>query len=86
MNNFLAFNPVKLHFGKNVIKDLGAAAAELGNKALLVYGGGSVLRNGSYKDTLEQLKKHAIDVVEFNGIKPNPRVEDVMEAARIGLQ
>jgi alcohol dehydrogenase YqhD (iron-dependent ADH family) len=84
MNNFLAFNPVKLHFGKNVIKDLGAAASTLGNKALLVYGGGSVLRNGSYKDTLEQLKKHAIDVVEFNGIKPNPRVEDVMAAASIG--
>ncbi len=38
MNNFLAFNPVKLHFGKNVIKDLGAAATALGNKALLVYG------------------------------------------------
>ena len=86
MNNFLAFNPVKLHFGKNVIKDLGAAASTLGNKALLVYGGGSVLRNGSYKDTLEQLKKHAIDVVEFKGIKPNPRVEDVMAAASIGRE
>ena len=86
MNNFLAFNPVKLHFGKNVIKDLGAAAAALGNKALLVYGGGSVLRNGSYKDTMEQLKKYDIDIVDYNGIKPNPRVEDVMEAAAIGRE
>ena len=84
MNNFLAFNPVKLHFGKNVVKDLGAAAATLGKKALLVYGGGSVLRNGSYKDTSEQLKNSGIDITEFNGIKPNPRVEDVMKAARIG--
>jgi len=84
MYNFLAFNPVKLHFGKNVVKDLGTAAAALGKKALLVYGGGSVLRNGSYEDTLEQLKVNGIDITEFNGVKPNPRVEDVMEAARIG--
>ena len=86
MYNFLAFNPVKLHFGKNVVKDLGPAAAELGKKALLVYGGGSVLRNGSYNDTLEQLKAQDIAVTEFNGIKPNPRVEDVMEAARLGRE
>jgi alcohol dehydrogenase YqhD (iron-dependent ADH family) len=86
MYNFLAFNPVKLHFGKNVVKDLGTAASALGKKALLVYGGGSVLRNGSYKDTLEQLKSNDIQITEFNGIKPNPRVENVMEAARIGRE
>jgi alcohol dehydrogenase YqhD (iron-dependent ADH family) len=84
MNNFTAFNPVKLHFGKDVVKDLGSSATELGKKALLVYGSGSVLRNGSYSDTAEQLKTHGIQTTEFNGIKPNPRVEDVMEAARIG--
>ena len=84
MYNFLAFNPVKLHFGKNVVKDLGTSAVTLGNKALLVYGGGSVLRNGSYQDTREQVLAHGIQITEFNGIKPNPRVEDVMEAARIG--
>ncbi|MEA3461889.1 MAG: iron-containing alcohol dehydrogenase [Bacteroidota bacterium] len=86
MYNFLAFNPVKLHFGKNVVNELGSASAELGSRALLVYGGGSVLRNGSYKDTLNQLNTHGIAVTEFNGIKPNPRVEDVMEAARIGRE
>ncbi len=86
MINFIAYNPVKLHFGKQVVQELGSSAAELGTKALLVYGGGSVLRNGSYHDTLEQLKKHQLEVTEFNGIKPNPRVEDVMEAARIGRE
>ncbi len=86
MYNFIAFNPVKLHFGKQVVKDLGAAAAALGKKALLVYGGGSVLRNGSHRDTLKQLTSHGIQVTEFNGIKPNPRVEEVMDAARVGIQ
>jgi alcohol dehydrogenase YqhD (iron-dependent ADH family) len=84
MINFLAFNPVKIHFGKGVVKELGPSASALGKNALLVYGGGSVLRNGSYHDTLEQLKSQGITVTEFNGIKPNPRVEDVMDAARIG--
>jgi len=86
MYNFIAFNPVKLHFGKNVVKDLGIAAATLGKKALLVYGGGSVLRNGSYHDTVEQLKSNGIDIVEYNGIKPNPRVEGVMAAAATGRE
>jgi alcohol dehydrogenase YqhD (iron-dependent ADH family) len=84
MNNFLAFNPVRLHFGKKVVDKLGSSAASLGKKALLVYGGGSVLRNGSYKDTLEQLQKQGIAIIEYNGIKPNPRVEDANEAAALG--
>lgn len=84
MKNFLAFNPVKLHFGKGVVGELGTSAAQLGKKALLVYGGGSVLRNGSYNDTLKQLQTKGIHVSEYNGIKPNPRVEDVNEAASIG--
>jgi len=84
MINFLAYNPVKLHFGKGVVKELGTSAAALGTKALLVYGGGSVLRNGSYDDTVEQLKSKGISYTEFSGIKPNPRVKEVMDAAEAG--
>lgn len=86
MNNFIAYNPVKLHFGRQVVRDLGKNASHLGNKALLVYGGGSVLKNGSYRDTMEQLEQYGIQVVEFSGIKPNPRVEDVREATRTGRE
>nr|MDA3823007.1 iron-containing alcohol dehydrogenase [Bacteroidales bacterium] len=86
MENFIAYNPVKLHFGNGVINELGAAAESLGKKALLVYGKGSVLKNGSYDDTVEQLKSHRIDIVEFNGIKPNPVVTDVDEAAALGIK
>lgn len=86
MENFTAFNPTKLHFGRDVVNNLGEAAAELGKKALLVYGGGSVLRNGSYHDTVKQLEKRGIEISEFNGIKPNPRVEDVAKAVRLGQE
>jgi len=86
MENFTAFNPTKLHFGQNVVNNLGLAAAELGKKALLVYGGGSVLRNGSYHDTVRQLENKGIVISEFNGIKPNPRVEDVAVGAKLGRE
>jgi len=43
-----------------------------------------VLRNGSYHDTLKQLQDKGIEVTEFSGIKPNPRVEDVNKAAALG--
>jgi len=86
MENFIAFNPTKLHFGRDAVSTLGVAAAELGKKALLVYGGGSVLRNGSYHDTVKQLENEGIVISEFNGIKPNPRVEDVAMAAQLGRE
>jgi alcohol dehydrogenase YqhD (iron-dependent ADH family) len=84
MNRFIAYNPTKLHFGEGVVGDLGMNAEALGKHALLVYGGGSVLRNGSYSDTLAQLQQKGIKVTEYNGIKPNPLVDDVREAARLG--
>ncbi len=86
MENFVAYNPVKLHFGKGVIGDLGEAASSLGKKALLVYGKGSVLRNGSYDDTVQQLQKNGIKIIEFSGIKPNPVVDSVDEAAQLGTE
>ncbi|MEX0981407.1 MAG: iron-containing alcohol dehydrogenase [Bacteroidales bacterium] len=85
MENFIAYNPVKLHFGKDVVNDLGEAATSLGKKALLVYGKGSVLRNGSYDDTVKQLKECSIDIIEYSGIKPNPVVDSVDEAAQLGI-
>jgi alcohol dehydrogenase YqhD (iron-dependent ADH family) len=85
MENFTAYNPTRLHFGKGAVSGLGDAALKLGEHALLVYGGGSVLRNGSYRDVLGQLKSKGVRVTEFNGIKANPRAKDVDLAARLGL-
>ncbi len=86
MENFISYNPTNLHFGKDVVNELGAIAASTGRKALLVYGGGSVLRNGSYQDTVNQLKANNIDIIEYSGIKPNPLVKSVDEAAELGLK
>ena len=84
MENFLMYNPVQLHFGKGVVEELGEAALELGKKAMIVYGSGSVKRNASLEDVVQQLQKYNIDYVEFPGIKPNPWVSDVEEATEFG--
>lgn len=45
MHNFTYFAPTKLYFGKNVIENLGSEIKALGDKVLLVYGGGSIKKN-----------------------------------------
>lgn len=86
MENFIAHNPTKVHFGKDVVGELGEVASRFGKKALLLYGKGSVKRNGSYKDTKDQLDKAGIEVIEFSGIKTNPVIEDVDAAAGVGIE
>jgi len=85
MENFIAYVPTQLHFGKGVIQKLPEAIIPFGKKVLLMYGKGSVLKNGSYKDTIEQLSKAGVEVFEYDGIKPNPVVEDVDAAASLGI-
>ena len=86
MENFVAHNPTQVHFGKGVVAQLGETAARLGRKALLLYGKGSVLRNGSYRDTRDRLASAGIAIVEYSGIKPNPVIEDVDRAAGLGRE
>ncbi len=84
MDNFISYNPTSVHFGKGVVNTLGAAASRLGNKAMIVYGKGSAMRNGSYQDTRSQLEQAGLDIIEYGGIKSNPITEDVDAAAALG--
>ncbi len=84
MENFVAYNPTRLHFGKNVTETLGRTIRQYGNRVLLVYGKGSVKKYGYYDQVVDQLKKANMEIVEYGGIKPNPIVEDVDAAAALG--
>lgn len=86
MENFIAYNPTKVHFGKGVVRNLGMAAREYGKKVLLIYGKGSVLRNGSYDQIRKQLEQINAEIIEYAGIKPNPVIDDVDAAASLGLK
>ncbi len=84
IENFTAFNPTKLHFGRGVAEGIGPAAKRYGKKALLVYGKGSVKKYGYYDVVVQSLRKSGLEVFEYAGIKPNPVVEDVKKAAELG--
>ncbi len=48
-----------------------------GKKVLLVYGGGSIKRNGLYDFVLQQLNEAEMQVTELAGVEPNPRLTTV---------
>lgn len=83
MKAFMMENPTKVYFGEGVIKHLGIEAASYGNKVLLVYGQGSIKRNGIYEDVLAQLELMDLSYVELGGVSPNPELDTVKEGAKI---
>jgi NADP-dependent alcohol dehydrogenase len=80
MNNFEFGNPVKVVFGKGMIARLSALIPD-GSKVLMVYGGGSIKKNGIYNQVTEALKDY--DVTEFSGIEANPHYETCMKAVEV---
>lgn len=82
MYNFTFFAPTKIHFGKGQISHL-AELKESGDKALLVYGGGSIKRSGLYDQVMEILNSAGVAVTELSGVEPNPRIETVRKGAAI---
>ena len=78
------YNPVKLHFGRGVVGKLGAVISKYGKRVLLVYGEGSIIKNGIYEQVKQQLSQSGAEVFEYSGIRPNPVIEDVDAAAVLG--
>ena len=82
MFNFTFQNPTKLVFGRGQIAQLEHLIPK-DKKVLITFGGGSVKRNGVYDQVKQALKDHT--VVEFWGIEPNPAVETLRKAIKVGL-
>ncbi len=80
MQNFEYYNPTRIVFGRNTIAEIDRLVP--GNaKVMMVYGGGSIKRNGVYEQVIEALGERS--VTEFGGIPPNPTYEKCMEAVKI---
>ncbi|WP_062514164.1 iron-containing alcohol dehydrogenase [Halobacillus sp. KGW1] len=77
MDAFKFHNPTKLIFGQNQVTQLQTELPENTNKVLLVYGGGSIKRNGVYDAVVAELKKAEVEVFELSGVEPNPRLSTV---------
>ncbi|WP_102408866.1 iron-containing alcohol dehydrogenase [Parabacteroides bouchesdurhonensis] len=80
MNNFEFCNPVKVVFGKGTIARL-SALIPANSKVLMVYGGGSIKKNGVYTQVIDALK--GFSVYEFSGIEANPHYETCMKAVNL---
>lgn len=81
MINFLQHNPTKYYFGKGQINSL---STEIGQKkVLLVYGGGSIKKNGIYEDVIEELNKAKATIFELPGVEQNPRLTTVHKGVEI---
>ncbi|MCY7952234.1 iron-containing alcohol dehydrogenase [Bacillus inaquosorum] len=77
MENFTYYNPTKLIFGKGQIEQLRKELKQYGKNVLLVYGGGSIKRNGLYDQVTGILKEEGAVVHELSGVEPNPRLATV---------
>ncbi len=83
MQNFTFYNPTKLIFGKGQIDQLQKEIPQYGNKVLVVYGGGSIKRNGLYDKVMAQLDEMDAEVFELSGVEPNPRISTVRKGVDI---
>lgn len=80
MLNFELQNPVKILFGKGEITKLKSQLPKDAN-ILMLYGGGSIKKNGIYDQVIEALQ--GFSYTEFGGIPANPEYETLMEALAI---
>lgn len=83
MDSFVFQNPTKLIFGRGQIQALRDEIPKYGKKLLLVYGGGSIKRNGLYDEVMQILKEIGAEVFELPGVEPNPRITTVRKGVDI---
>lgn len=80
MQSFEFKNPTKIIFGKDKIASLSKEVPD-NARVLLLYGGGSIKKNGIYDQVRQALKNHQVE--EFGGIEANPEYETLMKAVRL---
>lgn len=82
LGNFSYSNPTKLYFGENALDYLSGELSNYGKKVLLIYGGGSIKKNGIYDQVVSILKAGGKEIIEDPGVMPNPTVEKLYEGCK----
>lgn len=86
LGNFIYSNPTKLYFGKDALDYLKTELENYGKNIMLVYGGGSIKKNGIYDKVAEILESCGKTVIEDGGVMPNPTVEKLYEGCEIARE
>ena len=83
LGNFVYSNPTKIYFGEDSLKGLYEELPKYGKNVLLVYGGGSIKKNGIYDKVMSILKECGKAVTEGPGVMPNPTVQKLYEGCKL---
>ena len=83
MNNFDLYLNTHVFFGRKAASNIPQNINGYGNRVLMVYGGGSIFKNGVYEEVTTILQNGGIEYIELGGIDPNPRIASVREGAKI---
>ena len=83
LGNFEYCNPTKLYFGEDSLNYLNTELPKYGDNVVLIYGGGSIKKNGIYDDVCRILKDNGKNVAEISGVMPNPTLEKLYEGVEI---
>ena len=77
MNHFVFSVPTTIFFGEGQVRAFAEAVKSYGEKALIVFGGGSIKKNGIYDEITTALHAAGVKTVDHGGIEPNPRIDSV---------
>ena len=86
LGDFTYSNPTKIYFGENSLDNLSTELKNYGKNVLLVYGGGSIKKNGIYDKVIDILKKCDKTIIEDTGVMPNPTVEKLYEGCKLARE
>lgn len=86
LGNFTYCNPTKLYFGEGSVKYLKEELPKYGKNVVLVYGGGSIKKNGIYDAVTSILRECGKDVAEISGVMPNPTYDKLCEGMKIARE
>ena len=86
LGNFTFSNPTKLYFGDESLQNLNTELPKYGSNVLLVYGGGSIKKNGIYDEVVGILKDNGKNITEVSGVMPNPTIEKLREGVKIARE
>ena len=83
LGNFSYCNPAKLYFGDHSLDSLNTELPKYGKNVVLIYGGGSIKKNGIYDDVIKILEAQGKNVAEIAGVMPNPTLAKLYEGIEI---
>ena len=86
LGNFTFVNPTKLYFGEDSLKYLNEELPKYGPNVQLIYGGGSIKKNGIYEAVVNILKANGKHIVEDGGVMPNPTTAKLREGVKIARE